>query len=363
MCVAEIVDELREPVVVGELTKRGKNEVIPGSKAPEKVKKRERIRKKLERVKRSWTNSKYLVRRKSWAVGGAFGRLTGSKNDSDHANSDHDNSDTMETASSEPSFHSQIGPPPPSFGLKLPQRLTSRAQSRSSNTTQAECQPLLDESNAPSSMEPPHRCVCNGTVGTSATTRNRMSAGSTFVRSRSVESPRDRWGKHARGPRTSSFSFQRGEDRLPLGSRWNSVHEFTSGRYLHKAVTGPSKVPSHQAIGKLSLAPRRNGVQEAPSRQTIDKGNQPASWNDLLVQCRWCEETFFADAAVGDALRQHATDKHYDRGGELLCEVSVQILSRAPADSSEEDERVPLFLRRGNEGALVPDDDIPSLSI
>ncbi|KAF1359958.1 hypothetical protein EJ07DRAFT_155431 [Lizonia empirigonia] len=350
----EIVDDLREPVVVGELTKHGKNEAMPGPKALEKVKKRQRITKKLERVKTSWSKSKYLVRRKSWAVGDALGRLTGFKSDSDD-----DEPDTLDTASSESSFQSQIGPPPSSFALKLPQRLTSRARSGSTDTTQAECQPLLDENDAPSSMQPPDRELSNGTIGTAATTRNRMSAGSTSVRSRSVESPRDRWGKHARGPRMSCFSFQRGEDHLSLGSRWNRVHESRSGRCLDTRVAGRSKVPLQQAIGKLSLAPRRNGVQdsrpvrsldtsvagrsEAPSQQTIDKGKQPASWNDWQVQCRWCEEMFFADDAVEDELRQHATDKHYERGGEILCEVSVQMLSRAPADSSEEDdgERMP----------------------
>lgn len=78
MNTADIVDELREPMIEGEMTTLGKNEVVPLPEYPKKIKRRESLTKKLEEVKNGWTKSKYFVGEKGRMVAGILGQVTSS---------------------------------------------------------------------------------------------------------------------------------------------------------------------------------------------------------------------------------------------------------------------------------------------
>ncbi|KAJ4364240.1 hypothetical protein N0V95_000862 [Ascochyta clinopodiicola] len=118
----DIVEELREPLVEGELTIHGKKEVVVTTRLLKKTKTRRRITKKLERVKRGWAKSKRFVREKGKAVIGTLGWLNGST-----ANSETSESVRVVTAPLESVSHDRPDVPSPLTLSTL--KLSERAKS------------------------------------------------------------------------------------------------------------------------------------------------------------------------------------------------------------------------------------------
>ncbi|KAF9698091.1 hypothetical protein EKO04_003538 [Ascochyta lentis] len=291
----DTVEELREPLVEGELTIHGKNEILPTPRTLEKRERRRRITQKLERVKTSWTNSKYFFRKKGMAVAGTLGRMSRLRLDLDT----HD-SVTVATVPSESNLHPRFDVP--SLGGSSHYKFPTRAKSE--------------------------------------TWPGRWTLASQPSRSLSEGGGRDRRGYRPREPLDSQrFS--------PYSNTSPDQASLASGR-TNQAVQKSKAVPSPKTavVGTLS---------NVPTQPASQKGKAPVKDGDLMLQCRFCSMTFFGDETGDDALLEHVTSSHSEMGGNAEIRSPSTELGRVMERKPCESDKFSLYDE--DEESILCDDD------
>ncbi|KZM20924.1 hypothetical protein ST47_g7951 [Ascochyta rabiei] len=233
----DTVEELREPLVEGELTIHGKNEVVPTTKLLKKMKKKRRITKKLERVKKGWAKSKRFVREKGKAFVGTLGWLNRPTADSDTSESVKVVTAPLKSVSQD---RPDVPPPLTLSTLQLSKRVKS--DTRLASSTPAS-QPL--------------RSVSDGSGGSRRDHHPQEPPDSQrFSRSSDIDSDQ------------ASFASRRTEEMMEASGPAHSLNAIVAG-------------PPNELM-----------------QQAKEKGKRPVKATELFLQCRFCSATFSGDDAL-----------------------------------------------------------------
>lgn len=272
--IIDSIDELREPLVEGELTVYGKAESVPTPNAPKKVKKKGYVSKKLERVKKGWAESKNHVRETRRDVMGFLSSLTGytdpDSSDSDTGTVQRPTSSTrsgkqaaknsIETAPSKRSLGAET---PSGTGPKIPAgRFPSKPK------------PAQSGSGTPTTRNPSHSIKPSSSMQSA----NATGTGSQTLRTK----------QKGKQPATNNTS------RLPCRFCTSSFPPDDAGSDALFQHT-----QTHHATNQPAKHHSKNPPKVPPTAQedaNTDARSSHEDLDDLFPQCRMCPRTFPSDA-------------------------------------------------------------------